>query len=357
MEGKDGTRSLPKANAPLMDEADTRGFKWALNPDTYWCSFTTMTHYFIDILVPWFNQAKRRLKLPKNQTCIVFLDVWSVHRSIQFRTWVKTTYPWIELHYVPGGCTGLFQPCDVGMQRPFKQAIKLAQLADTVATTLKHLSSKSGEGSAVFKLDVTIGELRKQCPRWFVQAFDTIQRPDLVRAAFERCRVPNLDLKSTEKPRFNLSFDCLTSADAIGHLLGEIRDNDPTFWAELLSPQTDVEIKAPQPSTLDESPFDEDLNKDLDDSSAHPSELIDEFLTDTPSPPLVANVDLEDMADDLDADLDLDPEEIALAAVSGRDRGVGKRVVKPRRLYDMDKYDRKPGKGGEVTARSRVAKK
>jgi hypothetical protein len=314
----------------------------------------SMTDYFTDILVPWFSKAKQRLNLPESQTCIVYLDVWSVHRGIQLRTWVKATYPWIELHYVPGGCTGLFQPCNVGMQRLFKQAIKRAQLADTVATTLKHLSSTSGEGSTAFKLDVTIGELRKQCPRWFVQPFDTIQCPDLVRAAFERCRVPNLDPNSTEQPRFNLSFDCLTSAEAIAHLLGDIRDDDPTFWAEL---SRDVEVKTPEPSILDEPPFDEDLDKDLEDSSAHPSELIDEFLADPPSQtPIIDAVHHAEMADDLDIDLDLDPKELALAAVSGRDRGPGKRVVKPRRLYEMDGNDQKVGKASIRAQSARLSK-
>jgi hypothetical protein len=46
------------------------------------------------------------------------------------------TYPWLELYFIPGGCTGLFQPCDVAMQKPYKQAINHAQLADTVAATL-----------------------------------------------------------------------------------------------------------------------------------------------------------------------------------------------------------------------------
>jgi hypothetical protein len=224
------------------------------------------------------------------------------------------------------------------MQRPSKQA---TQLADTVATILKHLSLNSGEGCAAFKLDVTIGELRKQCPRWFVQAFDTIQRPNLVCAAFERCRVPNLDPASTDKPRFKLSFDCLTSAEAIGHLLGEIRAYDPTFWAEL---SREVEIELPQPLALDRSPFDEDTDKDLEDSSAHPSELIDELLASSLSQsPIIDAVHHTDMADDLHLDLDLDLEEIALVAVSSRDCGPGKRIVKPRRLYEMDGNDRKVG--------------
>lgn len=40
---------------------------------------------------------------------------------------------WIILDYVPGGCTGLFQPCDVRMQRVLKQAITCAQSSDLVA--------------------------------------------------------------------------------------------------------------------------------------------------------------------------------------------------------------------------------
>jgi hypothetical protein len=36
MEGKDRARSLPKADAPMMDKANARGFKWALYPGTYW---------------------------------------------------------------------------------------------------------------------------------------------------------------------------------------------------------------------------------------------------------------------------------------------------------------------------------
>jgi hypothetical protein len=46
-----------------MDKANTQGFKWALNPGTYWCSFDIMTDYFTNILVPWFTKIKHRLAL------------------------------------------------------------------------------------------------------------------------------------------------------------------------------------------------------------------------------------------------------------------------------------------------------
>jgi hypothetical protein len=158
MKGSDPKRSLPKATAPMMDEANTRKFDWALGGHTYWSNLETMKTYFVKIVVVWFDKWKTKLGLPSDQTCIVQLDVWSVHRSAAFLTWVNDNYPWIELHFVPGGCTGLFQPCDVGIQRPFKQAIKRAQLADIVNSTIEHL--RVNEDPAALELDVTIGKLR-----------------------------------------------------------------------------------------------------------------------------------------------------------------------------------------------------
>lgn len=34
-----------------------------------------------------------------------------------------TEHPNIQLEYVPGGCTGIWQACDVEIQRVFKHAI------------------------------------------------------------------------------------------------------------------------------------------------------------------------------------------------------------------------------------------
>ncbi|KZT10423.1 uncharacterized protein LAESUDRAFT_627188, partial [Laetiporus sulphureus 93-53] len=71
-----------------------------------------------------FNRQKEIYKLPDNQACILRLDVWSVHRGQEFYNWLPATCPWILREYVPGGCTGLFQPCDVGINRPLKHAIR-----------------------------------------------------------------------------------------------------------------------------------------------------------------------------------------------------------------------------------------
>ena len=46
---------------------------------------------------------------------ILYLDFWSVHRSQEFRDWIKAELPEIVVLDVPASCTGLLQPCDVGL--------------------------------------------------------------------------------------------------------------------------------------------------------------------------------------------------------------------------------------------------
>jgi hypothetical protein len=341
MKGSDPKRSLPKATAPMMDEANTRKFDWALGGHTYWSNLETMKTYFVKIVVVWFDKWKTKLGLPSDQTCIVQLDVWSVHRSAAFLTWVNDNYPWIELHFVPGGCTGLFQPCDVGIQRPFKQAIKRAQLADIVNSTIEHL--RVNEDPAALELDVTIGKLRSQCPRWFVQAFDAIQSPELVRNAFKACVVPGL-------PQYNLSHESITSAEAIGALL-EIQEKEPDFWSELQKPRNNV-AASDDGSNIPDSPFEDTLDN-VDDSTDHPATIVEALLNPSKSG-RNSNAAPGAMADDLDADV----ADVVVPALPPAvpARGAGKRVVKPNTLYSMDKFDRTPDDGvseKKVTRRRR----
>lgn len=203
-----------------------------------------------------------------------------------------------------------------------------------MAAVKKHL--KTSNDPAAFKLDVTIGTLRTQCVRWFVQAMDAVRKPELVRKAFERCRVGP----------WNLSFDSVTSKEAIGALL-EIQENKPEFWAELQKPRWsdftgggDAEVTNNTPA----SPFKGEAADDgIEDSTAHPSEIIKQFMATDPlavSNPGTHTNDIADvpiiepMADDLDLNLDVlhIPQ---LDAPSSRP----KRTRKANKIYSMDAYD------------------
>ena len=67
------------------------------------------------ILAPYFDGEKTQLRLPSSPKYLWSIDVWSVHRCEMFKTWVNQQHPTIILDYMPGGCTGDAQPCDVGI--------------------------------------------------------------------------------------------------------------------------------------------------------------------------------------------------------------------------------------------------
>jgi hypothetical protein len=135
------SRSVPSKSTPQYKEVMELKFKISYSSThTYWSTFPLMCEYVNDILVPYWEEQKVLLNAPADQECILHLNVWSVHRSIQFCTWMDMTYPWIKYHFVPGGCTGVGQPCDVSIQQPFKLTVKQTQHADIVNESLVRLA-------------------------------------------------------------------------------------------------------------------------------------------------------------------------------------------------------------------------
>ncbi|EIM79980.1 uncharacterized protein STEHIDRAFT_26951, partial [Stereum hirsutum FP-91666 SS1] len=98
--------SCPTKKAPHYDDAVKSGFLFEPSKtETYWSNQETMRSLVNNIISPYFARKKRELGLPDTQKVLWQIDVWSVHRSEQFRTWMKKTHPTIIVHYIPGGCT------------------------------------------------------------------------------------------------------------------------------------------------------------------------------------------------------------------------------------------------------------
>ncbi|KZT31644.1 hypothetical protein SISSUDRAFT_963577, partial [Sistotremastrum suecicum HHB10207 ss-3] len=100
--------SCPSSQSPAYESAMQRGIQFVPSGVTgnYWSNQRTMQLYVSKVLAPYFERHRKRIGRPK-QRCALQLDCWSVHRSEEFRTWMKKNYPWIILLYVPGGCTPL----------------------------------------------------------------------------------------------------------------------------------------------------------------------------------------------------------------------------------------------------------
>ncbi|KIK92868.1 hypothetical protein PAXRUDRAFT_146396 [Paxillus rubicundulus Ve08.2h10] len=116
-----------------------------------------MCDYVCNILIPYWVKEKEQVSVPDDQECILQLDVWSVHKSIQFCTWLDKEYPWIKYRFVPRGCTGIAQPCDVGIQCPFKLVIRQSQHADIVKESLSLL--KKDVAAPIIRLNTTLPTL------------------------------------------------------------------------------------------------------------------------------------------------------------------------------------------------------
>ena len=97
-------------------------------------------------------------------------------RDCEFTTWIKASHPYIIRDYVPG-CTGIFQPCDVGIQRLFRLDIRRAQHEDMdhmVHDTVRQL--EAGVLPTHIKLDINTGHLRERSVRWLVEAYPAINK-------------------------------------------------------------------------------------------------------------------------------------------------------------------------------------
>ena len=89
------------------------------------------------------------------------------------------TYPWIRIHYVPANCTGLFQPCDVGVQKVLKLAIRRSALEDVINDTTQQLNSGIEPSMVTFEKRLPV--VRDRSIRWLVNGYDAINNPELIK--------------------------------------------------------------------------------------------------------------------------------------------------------------------------------
>jgi hypothetical protein len=79
------TASLPHNSCEGLQEALDLGFLFDFSgTDSYWSTFELMCKWVDKILVPYWARQKERVGAPANQECILYFDVWAVHRSVAF---------------------------------------------------------------------------------------------------------------------------------------------------------------------------------------------------------------------------------------------------------------------------------
>jgi hypothetical protein len=94
--------------------------------ENHWSDLPSMKALVSKIIEPYRKCTVEKLGLPAEQKILWLIDVWSVHVSEAFRSWMKQHFANILILYIPPNCTSKLQPQDVAVQKPFKGAVQAA---------------------------------------------------------------------------------------------------------------------------------------------------------------------------------------------------------------------------------------
>jgi DDE superfamily endonuclease len=180
-------KSCPNAEAPRYAECIAAGFRFDFSGTrTYWSNQQKMREFVDHILAPYFEETKARLGCLEGQRSLWTIDVWAVHRSEAFLDWMANEHPTILIDFVPGGCTGVAQPCDVGIQRAFKHVTNQCFMEDVVDETLIQIDKGDGEN---FCWDDGLPTLRNASVRWLWKAYETLNKKEIVQKVSDAKRM------------------------------------------------------------------------------------------------------------------------------------------------------------------------
>ncbi|EFJ39439.1 hypothetical protein VOLCADRAFT_100971 [Volvox carteri f. nagariensis] len=93
------------------------------------------------VFQPYVTRVKKELGLPENHPWLLMLDCWHVHLTEDFQDFIKAQIPGVFIKYVPANCTSKAQPCDVGIQKPFKDGTRETAML-TVQETVRQEFNK-----------------------------------------------------------------------------------------------------------------------------------------------------------------------------------------------------------------------
>ena len=175
-------RSLPEKTATSIASLCHLTFS-----ENHWSSQTTMRQYISEIIMPYAESCIRKHRLHADAHVILVLDVWAVHKSEEFRMFLRTQHPRIHLVFVPANCTSKLQPADVSLQRPFKHSITRRFNEWAVQQIKLQIQAGSVVGLAELLKMATIKPLVLQ---WCVESWSVLkERRDLITDAWQKCCV------------------------------------------------------------------------------------------------------------------------------------------------------------------------
>ena len=176
-------RSLPERTAASIASLCHLTFS-----DNHWSSQKTMQQYITEIITPYAETCIRKHRLHADAHVILVLDVWSVHKSEEFRLFLRTHHPRIHLVFVPANCTSKLQVTDVALQRPFKHVAITRRFNEwAVRQIQEQIDDKNVIGlAALLKMSI----IKPLALQWCIDSWTVLkERRELITDAWQRCCV------------------------------------------------------------------------------------------------------------------------------------------------------------------------
>lgn len=201
-----------------------------------WSNLVTTQEWIRFIVEPWRVKKVAEHKLETDAHVLLILDVWSVHISAQFRSWLEEEFPRYHLRFVPPNCTSELQVADVALNFPFKHAVKRKfndYVAQTVAAALRKPSND--EKCTALKQMLLMSELKPRSLLWVAQAWQLLSAEKiLIFKGWKRCLIHFYDVLDAEKRRVAaiearadaIDTDNGVPAGAVGADEANVRDVD-----------------------------------------------------------------------------------------------------------------------------------
>ena len=135
--------------------------------------------------MPHAERCIQQHRLHADAKIILVLDVWAVHKSEEFRLFLRMQHPRIHLVFVPANCTSKLQVADVALQRPLKHGIT-SRFNEWAAQQIKLQIQK--ENIVGLNESFKMGTIKPLVLQWCVESWSALKdRKQLILDGWHKC--------------------------------------------------------------------------------------------------------------------------------------------------------------------------
>jgi hypothetical protein len=196
--------------------------------ENHWSNQETMKQFIQHIIHPYILSVIEKQNLKEEQKAILLLDCWSVHKSKEFREFIRKYYDNILLVFIPPNCTSKLQVADVALNYSFKHGIKYRYDEWAGLEIYKQLVAKRNQ----LKLETGMLIIKPLLLNWATESWRLLEnRGDLIMKGWFKCMDSILDPFNTEVQNKAMTKMIQGQLEAYG-FVPDLNEPDPdnAYW-------------------------------------------------------------------------------------------------------------------------------